>query len=99
MILIESSQPVHSSCQTHLPSHPPEPSRPFQELAVDFCSYAGREFLIMVDCFTDWPDIVYMGSNTTTPRLIAALKAYNVWSDQGPQNCSGTLPKNGVSSV
>ena len=47
----------------------------------------------MVDCFTDWPDIVYMGSNTTTPRLIAALKAFFcrsgapdiVWSDQGPQ--------------
>ena len=47
----------------------------------------------MVDCFTDWPDIVYMGSNTTTPRLIAALKVSFcqsgapdiVWSDQGPQ--------------
>ena len=83
-------------CQTHLSSHPPEPiiskprpSRPFLELAVNFCSYAGREFLIMVDCFTDWPDIVCMGSNTTTPRLIAALKASFcrsgapdiVWSD------------------
>ena len=99
MILIESSQPVHS---VRLTCHPtPQsllflnhgPVAPFQELAVDFCSYAGREFLIVVDCFTDWPDIVYMGSNTTTPRLIAALKASFcrsgapdiVWSDQGPQ--------------
>ena len=64
-----------------LPSHPQEPivlklvsERPFQELAVDFCSYAGNEFLIMVDCSTDWPDIIHMGRNTTTPRLIAALK-------------------------
>lgn len=87
-------------CQRHLPSHPPEPimpkprpCRPFQEVAIDFCSYAGRDFLIVVDCFTDWPDIIYMGANTTAPRLITALKQAFcrsgapdiVWSDQGPQ--------------
>ena len=87
-------------CQACLPSHPqepivlkPVPERPFQELAVDFCSYAGNEFLIMVDCFTDWPDIIHMGRNTTTPRLMAALKQAFcrsgvpdvLWSDQGPQ--------------
>lgn len=87
-------------CQDHLPSQPPEPiiqktkpERPFQEIAIDFCSYAGRDFLISVDCHTDWPDIVYMGTNTTTPRLLTVLKqafcrsgAPDVlWSDQGPQ--------------
>ena len=87
-------------CQRHLPSHSPEPilskprpTRPFQEIAADFCSYAGRDFLITVDCFTDWPDVTFMASNTTTPRLITALKQSFcrsavpdiVWSDQGPQ--------------
>ena len=68
-------------CQRHLSSHSPEPiiskphpCRPFQEIAVDFCTYAGRDFLIVVDCFTDWPDVVYMGTNTTTPRVVTALK-------------------------
>ena len=71
----------------------PRPSRPFQELAVDFCSYAGDNFLIIIDYHTDWPDIIHMGCNTTTPHLTTTLlKAFChtgapdiVWSDQGPQ--------------
>ena len=61
-------------CQERLPSLlkeaiviKPRPDRPFQEIAVDFCSHAGHEFLIMVDCYTDWADVVHMGRNTTTP--------------------------------
>ena len=87
-------------CQDRLPSHPkeplitkPRPERPFQEIAVDFCSYGGHDFLVLVDCFTDWPEIVHMGRDTTTPRLITALRQAFcrsgapdvVWSDQGPQ--------------
>ena len=37
-----------------------EPDRPFQEVVADFCSYAGWEFLILVDCYTDWPDEVFI---------------------------------------
>ena len=43
-------------CQDYLPSNPrepitfkPKPSRPFEELAVDFCSHAGHDFLVTVD--------------------------------------------------
>ena len=87
-------------CQDHLPSQrkepiimKPRPSRPFQEIAVDFCSYAGQNFLITVDCYTDWPDIIHMGNNTTAPQLInTLLRTFChtgapdiVWSDQGPQ--------------
>ena len=87
-------------CQDHLPSNPrelipfkPRPSRPFQELSVDFfCSHAGHNFLVMVNCFTDWPDIVHMGHDAT-PHLLSALKQVFcrsgspnvIWSDQGPQ--------------
>ena len=87
-------------CQDMLPSNhrepitcKPRPSRPFQAIAADFCSYAGREYLITVDCYTDWPDIVPMGTNTTTAQLTSALKATfcrtsvpdEMWTDQGPQ--------------
>ena len=77
----------------HLTLRNPSPGRPFQELAADFCSYASQDFLILVDCYSDWPDVVHMGHNTTTLRLITALKKDFcrsgvpdiLWSDQGPQ--------------
>ena len=71
------------TCQDLLPSQPKEPiilkpqaERPFQEIAVDFCSHADQEYLIIVDRFSDWPEIVPMHKNTTTPRLTAALRAH-----------------------
>ena len=87
-------------CQDHLPSHPkepmiqkPKPLRPFQEIAADYCSYGGRQFLILVDCFTDWPEIIPMTQSTTTHRLITTLRQMFcrtavpdvLWSDGGPQ--------------
>ena len=67
-------------CQDHLPSHTKEPiitkSRPtrlFQEIAVDLCSYAGQDYLITVDCYTDWPNIYALTCNTTTSQISAAL--------------------------
>ena len=57
---IENMVVACKDCQDHLPSNCKEPlitksrpSRPFQETAVDFCSYAGRQYLIWVDCYTD----------------------------------------------
>ena len=87
-------------CQDHLPSNckepilsKPKPSRPFQEIAVDFGSYGGQQFLIMVDCLTDWPDIIPMQNNTSTQHLVQSLTQSFcrtavpdiVWSDGGPQ--------------
>lgn len=87
-------------CQDSLPSHPPEPmvpkqrpSRSFQEIAIDFCSHGGHQFLIVVDCCTDWPEIIFMGKNTTAAHLTSVLlgvfSRYGapdiIWSDQGPQ--------------
>ena len=87
-------------CQDSLPSHPPEPmvakqrpSRSFQEIATDFCSHSGHQFLIVVDCCTDWPEIIYMGKNKTATHLTSILLGvfgrYRVpdivWSDQRPQ--------------
>ena len=87
-------------CQDHLPSNTkelltlkPKPQRPFQELEIDYCSYGGQQFLIMMDCFTDWPEVIPMGQNTQTHRLTTALRQTFcltavpdvLWSDGCPQ--------------
>ena len=87
-------------CQDYMTSNPkeplqpkPRPSYPFQEVAVDFCQHAGRYYLIIVDCYSDWPTIVPMGRDITTSRLIAAVRELInctavpdvFWSDGGPQ--------------
>jgi len=93
---------IHSCkrCQDSLPSNcketmvsKPKPSQPFQQIAADFCSYGRYQFLIIVDCSTDWPEIVTMQSNTSTQYLVQALMDSFchtaipdvVWSDGGPQ--------------
>ena len=70
-----------TQCQTHLPSHPkesliskPRPARPFQETAADVCYHAGRNYLVFVDCFTDWPTVVPMGKCATSTNLITAAR-------------------------
>ena len=97
---IENTILACKTCQDSLPSHPREPliqkakpTRPFQAIAADFCTYAAHDYLILVDCYSDWPDIIPMGHNTTTPRLNAVLRQSFcrtgvpdiLWSDQGPQ--------------
>ena len=87
-------------CQDHLPSNPkepiiqkPRPDRPFQEISVDLCSHAGRTYLIIVDCFTDWPAIISLDHGTTAVQVITAIRQSFcctaipdiVWSDGGPQ--------------
>ena len=93
-------------CQDHLSSHPkepliqkPKPLRPFQEVAADYCSYGGKQFLILVDCFTDWPEVIPMGQNTSTHHLIQTLRQTFtrtaipdvLWSDCGPQFTANTF--------
>ena len=52
------------------PSQARQPSHPFQEITVNFCCYGGQTYLIIVDCFTDWPDIIPMGHNTTSSDVL-----------------------------
>ena len=93
-------------CQDHLPSNikepiiqKPTPERPFQEIAVDLCSYAGRTYLIIVDCYTDWPAIISLEHGTTASHLISHIRQSFcctaipdiLWSDGGPQFTSKTF--------
>ena len=68
-------------CQDCLPSNTkepniskPKPNRPFQEIAGDFCSYATQDYLVLVDCYCDWPNIILMGHD---PQLPTSSR----WSD------------------
>ena len=84
-------------CQNRLPSNTkepllskPVPARPFQQIAVDFASHGGRQFLIIVDCKTGWPDVIDMGRDTTAQKLTNVLRYRTavpdvLWSDGGPQ--------------
>ena len=93
-------------CQDHLPSNVKEPmvakqlpDRPFQQIAADFAYHGGKEFLIVVDCKTDWPDIVEFGRDCSAEKLIEALRGQFcrtavpdvLWSDGGPQFTSHKL--------
>lgn len=68
-------------CQDCLPSQgkeplisKPLPQRSFQQIAADIRSYAGQQYLIIVDCNTDWPDIIDLGKDTTAIHLIGSLQ-------------------------
>ena len=85
-------------CQDLLPANPkepiimkPTPERPFQEIAGDFCYHGGKNYLILVDCYSDWPDIS-MGQITATGLISALRQSFCrtgvpdiIWSDQGTQ--------------
>ena len=85
-------------CQNWLPQHAKEPliqkqrpTRPFQEVAMDFAEKDGLKFLIVVDCMTDWPDIFQFKNSTNANELIRTTRELfcrtavpdTIWSDQG----------------
>ena len=87
-------------CQDHLPSntkeliiHKPMPERSFQEVTADLCSHAGHTYLIIVDCYTDWPAIISLDHGTTASHLITHIRQSFcctaipdiLWSGGGPQ--------------
>ena len=81
---IDNVIPNCQKCQDHLPSNAtepiiqkPRPSRPFQEIAVDLCAYAGRNYLILVDCYTNWLAIISMDHGTTSGKVITAIRQSN----------------------
>ena len=93
-------------CQDHLPSQPKEPpmlkslpERPFQQITADFALHAGHNFLIIVNCKTDWFDIIEVGEDMTATKLSASLRDHFcrtavpdlIWSDGGPQLTSQHL--------
>ena len=50
----ECQDDLPSLCKAPMISHA-LPEQPFQHLAANFAELNGRNYLVMVDCFTDWP--------------------------------------------
>ena len=76
------------------------PERPWLKIGADLCSYKGSEFLIVVDYYSRWIEIVYL-EETTSSYVIGKLK--NIFakfgipevliSDNGPQFGSTAFQK------
>ena len=73
------------------------PAYPWQRLHIDFAGpFEGKQFLVVVDAHTKWPDIFEM-RNTTAAETVATLRSLfarmglpeQVVSDNGPQFVSG----------
>lgn len=77
------------------PVEPATPSYPFKAVAFDYFDSAGQQYLIKVDRFSNWPEVINIkpGANTSgTSGLFALLKSYFakfgvpvVLSDDGPE--------------
>ena len=84
-----------------LPSHGAEPfqrrvgaTRPFEQIHADLCSVNSRHYLVMVDQFSGWPQVVaFPDENTTARLLINAFRQFftnvgasvRIWTDNGRQ--------------
>ncbi|CAL8106515.1 unnamed protein product [Orchesella dallaii] len=89
-----------SECASYLPSQQkepqyqdPSPTYPFQEVSTDLFSFAGFEYLVMVDRFSGWICISKCGTSATTSIVIKELRKFmtdmgipaKLVSDNGPQ--------------
>ena len=87
-------------CQDRKPAQQKEPliqkqrpERPFQQIAIDYAEKDGLVCLVIVDCKTDWPDIIFTGGDMTAGKTIKILREQFcrtavpdiIWSDQGRQ--------------
>ena len=90
------------SCTELLPSYPSEPlqphepaTRPFEFVFADLCTFRGRDFLVVADQYSGWPQVYpFPDNNTSSRRIIDALRSFftcgagapvKLWSDGGPQ--------------
>ena len=83
--------------QPHMPPiDPMVPSYPFQAVATDYCDFEGSHYLITVDRFSNWPEVVKVlnsSSNSGSAGLMKSLKRYfatfgvpeELSSDGGPE--------------
>ena len=89
-------------CQTFKPSQPKEPllttplpSRPWEELGIDLCLYGGQNYIVIVDYYSRWIEVLHVKS-TTKAACVANMKDVfarfgfpeEIVSDNGPQFAS-----------
>lgn len=74
----------------------PVPKHPYEIIATDLFHLEGRDYLLVVDCYSKWVDVVELSQSTTSSVVVAALKRLlserglcsELHSDNGPQYTS-----------
>ena len=94
-----------SHCQIHKPAQAreplistPLPSGPWRKLGMDLCSHKGRDYLVVVDYYSRFPEILNLDSTTST-HIIAKLGSVfarfgypdEIVSDNGGQLASAEI--------
>ncbi len=78
----------------HVMSHPwIYPDAPWTRLHVDFAEFKGKQYLVVIDAFTKWPEVHELGIHATTTQTVEALRRsfschgipQRLVSDNGPQ--------------
>ena len=87
------------------------PGSPWQRVHIDFAEKDGKNYLVIIDAHSKWPEIILMNNDTTARATIKVLKdlfskyglPLQIVSDNGPQFRSeefqNFLKRNGVKSV
>lgn len=88
------------ACLTHSKSNQKEtlinkniPIRPWEIISADFFKFKNQEYLLIVDEYSKYPEVICLGNNTTSPRVIRAFKEILarhgkpnlIFTDNGPQ--------------
>jgi hypothetical protein len=71
-------------CTENQPWLPREPlqqrkaaTHPFEQIHMDIASVNGRDFLILVDQYSGWPDVIpFKNKNTTARRIVDAYREF-----------------------
>lgn len=69
------------------------PQRPWETVASDLFHFDGRDYLLVVDYYSKYPEVIHLKNNTTSENVIVQLKSVfarhgkpdNFLSDNGPQ--------------
>lgn len=69
------------------------PSGPWERVHIDFAQYGPDHYLVVIDAFSKWPEVIHMGATTTAAATIAVLRRVFsthglprlIVSDNGPQ--------------
>lgn len=76
-------------------------NRPWSNVAIDLFHLAGKDYLLLVDMYSRYPEIACLDRNTTHDRVISVLKSIFarhgkpdiLYSDNGPQFVNNAFQK------
>ena len=81
------------------PPHPwIYPQKPWERVHTDFCEIAEKQYLLMVDSFSKWPEVHDLGTHATTAQTMELRRTFSYYglplclvTDNGPQFTSHEL--------